>query len=158
MERWQPHAAALAHELATLHDYDVIVDNPDPTSLRVQVAAGKVHPAWLIDAFGRLAGSSRLRLRRRTDLDALTVQTARDLFLDLCARGLNVYRFGAGARIRRLCSGRSWGAAGAGEGVGHAEVGQSKQHGHAKSRSHRYRSDTLWNVWRRVRAGGSRRP
>ncbi|SQD97431.1 conserved hypothetical protein [Parafrankia sp. Ea1.12] len=85
MERWQPHAAALAHELATLHGYDVVVDNPDPTGLRVQVAAGDIHPAWLIDAFGRLTGSSRLRLRRRTELDSLTVQTARDLFLDLCA-------------------------------------------------------------------------
>ncbi|MEX5636838.1 hypothetical protein [Parafrankia sp. FMc2] len=85
MERWQPHAAALAHELAALRDYDIVVDNHDPTGPRVQVEAGDLHAAWLIDAFGRLAGSSRLRLRRRTELDALTVQTARDLFLDLCA-------------------------------------------------------------------------
>ncbi|EFC79702.1 hypothetical protein [Parafrankia sp. EUN1f] len=84
MANWQLHAARLAHELTTLHGYDVVVDSPDPTGPRLQIAAAQVHSAWLIDAFSRLSGTSRLRLRRRMRLDALTVQTARDLLLDLC--------------------------------------------------------------------------
>jgi hypothetical protein len=45
------------------------------------------------------------------------------------------------------------------ERVGHAEIGQSKQHGQASSPSHRCRSDGLGDIdQRKLRVGGSRWP
>ena len=58
---------------------------------------------------------------------------------------------------RRLCPVAHGHQPEQGNGAGHAEMGHSKQDGHASPSSHRCRPGTLSNVQRRVRAGGSRR-
>ncbi|MBL7487879.1 hypothetical protein I6A60_18970 [Frankia sp. AgB1.9] len=83
--KWQPHAAELARELGKLDGYDLVVDSPDPTGPVVTAPTSIISAAWIVDVFGRLSGTTRLRLRQRIPLDNITVEKARDLLLGLRA-------------------------------------------------------------------------
>lgn len=80
---WQPHAPALAGQLNTLAGYEVVADNADPAGPRQCTQAQQVTPAWLVHTFGRLPGTSRLRLRRRIDLTDINIARAQGLLIQL---------------------------------------------------------------------------
>ena len=77
-QQWAPHLNDLATELGALDGYELVLDTGDLAPSARSVAAADVTKQWLASACAAMVGAAHLRLRRRLDVETVTVQQVRE--------------------------------------------------------------------------------
>lgn len=82
-QQWAPHLNDLASELSALSRYELVLDTGDFARSARSIAAADVTQEWLASACAAMVGAAHLRIRRRLDVETVTVQQAREAMAEI---------------------------------------------------------------------------
>lgn len=82
-QQWAPYLNDLERDLSVLDRYELVLDAGDFARSARSVAAVDVTKEWLASACAAMVGAAHLRLRRRLDIETVTVQQVREALADL---------------------------------------------------------------------------